>query len=64
MLAELVACRDGLNPANLARKIADLQTVLLRLAKDKNRSTLPRQHLHRTARRPQRHPNQSLLTPS
>ena len=33
--AELVAYRDSLNPAQIARAIADLQTVLLKLAKDK-----------------------------
>jgi hypothetical protein len=33
--AELVAYRDSLNPAALARRIADLQTRLLILAKDK-----------------------------
>ncbi len=33
--AELVAYRDSLNPAGIARKIADLQAVLLKLAKDK-----------------------------
>lgn len=33
--AELVAYRDALNPAELARQIADLQAVLLKLAKDK-----------------------------
>lgn len=33
--AALVAYRNSLNPAALGREIADLQTVLLRLAKDK-----------------------------
>ncbi|MGH3097041.1 MAG: DDE-type integrase/transposase/recombinase [Streptosporangiales bacterium] len=33
--AELVAYRDSLNPAEIARQIADLQAVLLKLAKDK-----------------------------
>lgn len=33
--ADLVAHRDSLNPAKIARQIADLQAVLLRLAKDK-----------------------------
>jgi hypothetical protein len=33
--AELVAYRDNLNPAAFARQIADLQAVLLKLAKDK-----------------------------
>jgi hypothetical protein len=33
--AELVAYRDSLNPAGLGREIADLQAVLLKLAKDK-----------------------------
>ena len=33
--AELVAYRDSLNPAAIGRKIADLQAVLLKLAKDK-----------------------------
>lgn len=33
--AELVAYRDSLNPAAIARQIADLQAALLRLAKDK-----------------------------
>lgn len=33
--AELVAYRDSLNPAQIAREIADLQTVLLKLAKEK-----------------------------
>jgi hypothetical protein len=33
--AELMAYRDSLNPAAIARQIADLQTGLLRLAKDK-----------------------------
>ncbi|MGH3801922.1 MAG: DDE-type integrase/transposase/recombinase [Pseudonocardiaceae bacterium] len=32
---ELVAYRDSLNPAAIGRQIADLQTVLLKLAKDK-----------------------------
>jgi len=32
---ELLAYRDSLNPAAIARQIADLQTALLRLAKDK-----------------------------
>jgi transposase InsO family protein len=33
--AELTAYRDSLNPAAIARQIADLQAVLLKLAKDK-----------------------------
>ncbi len=33
--AELTARRDSLNPAQLARQIADLQTRLIVLAKDK-----------------------------
>ena len=33
--AELIAHRDRLNPADLARKITDLQTQLIMLAKDK-----------------------------
>ena len=33
--AELLTYRDSLNPAAIARQIADLQTALLRLAKDK-----------------------------
>lgn len=33
--AELVAYRDSLNPAKIAREIADLQAVLLKLAKEK-----------------------------
>ena len=33
--AELVAYRESLNPAQIARDIADLQAVLLKLAKDK-----------------------------
>lgn len=33
--AELVAYRDALNPAGIGRQIADLQSVLLKLAKDK-----------------------------
>lgn len=33
--AELLAYRDSLNPAAIARQIADLQAVLLKLAKDK-----------------------------
>lgn len=32
---ELLAYRDSLNPAQIGREIADLQTVLLKLAKDK-----------------------------
>jgi hypothetical protein len=33
--AELVACRENLNPAAIARDIADLQAVLRKLANDK-----------------------------
>lgn len=33
--SELIAYRDSLNPAAIARQIADLQAALLRLAKDK-----------------------------
>ena len=33
--SELIAYRDSLNPAAIARQINDLQTALLRLAKDK-----------------------------
>ncbi|HQZ86674.1 MAG: hypothetical protein QG671_2195 [Actinomycetota bacterium] len=33
--AELIAYRDDLNPAALARRISDLQTVLMKLAKEK-----------------------------
>ena len=33
--AEILAHRDSLNPAAIARQIADLQATLLRLAKDK-----------------------------
>jgi len=33
--AELLAYRDSLNPAAIGRQIADLQSVLLKLAKDK-----------------------------
>jgi hypothetical protein len=33
--AELTAYRDQLNPADLARRIGDLQSVLIQLAKDK-----------------------------
>ena len=32
---ELLAYRDSLNPAKIAREIADLQVTLLKLAKDK-----------------------------
>ena len=32
---ELLAYRDSLNPAGIAREIANLQAVLLTLAKDK-----------------------------
>lgn len=34
-VAELLAYRDSLNPAQVGREIADLQAVLLKLAKDK-----------------------------
>lgn len=34
-VAELLAYRDSLNPAQVGREIADLQSVLLKLAKDK-----------------------------
>lgn len=34
-VAELLAYRDSLNPAQIGREIADLQAVLLKLAKDK-----------------------------
>ncbi|MHB8796024.1 MAG: integrase, partial [Candidatus Nanopelagicales bacterium] len=34
-VADLVAYRDSLNPAAIGRQIADLQAVLLKLAKDK-----------------------------
>lgn len=34
-VADLVAHRESLNPAQIARDIADLQSVLLKLAKDK-----------------------------
>lgn len=33
--ADLVTYRESLNPAAIAREIADLQAVLLKLAKDK-----------------------------
>lgn len=33
--AELVAYRSSLNPAAIARQIADLRTVLIKLATDK-----------------------------
>ena len=33
--ADLTAYRDSLNPAELGRRIADLQNVLLKLAKNK-----------------------------
>ena len=33
--ADLIAYRDQLNPAEIGRRIADLQTVLLKLAKNK-----------------------------
>ena len=33
--AELLAYRDSLNPAAIGRQIADLQVMLLKLAKDK-----------------------------
>jgi len=33
--AELVTYRDSLNPAAIGREIADIQTVLLKLSKDK-----------------------------
>jgi hypothetical protein len=33
--AELLAYRDSLNPAKIAREIGDLQRVLLKLAKEK-----------------------------
>ncbi len=35
--ADLVAYRDSLNPARIAREIADLQAVLLKLPKDKTK---------------------------
>ncbi len=35
-VAELTTYRDSLNPAQIGRDIADLQAVLLKLAKDKN----------------------------
>lgn len=34
--ADLTAFRDSLNPAQIARETADLQAVLLTLAKDKS----------------------------
>jgi len=39
--AELPTYRDSLNPAAIARQIADLQAVLLRLAKDKTEQLYP-----------------------
>jgi hypothetical protein len=43
--ADLIAYRDGLNPAKIGREIADLQTRLLALAKEKTEqlylSTIP-----------------------
>ncbi len=39
--AELVAYRDSLNPAQIGRNIADLQAVLLKLAKDKTEQLYP-----------------------
>jgi hypothetical protein len=59
---ELTAYRDKLNPASIGRQIADLQAVLLKLAKDKTEQLLPRQLPHRPARRRQGHPDQGLLT--
>ena len=43
--ADLIAYRDGLNPAKIGREIADLQNRLLTLAKEKTEqlylSTIP-----------------------
>jgi hypothetical protein len=60
--AELIACRDSLNPAKSTREIADPQARLLVLAKDKTEQAIPRQRSQRHARRPQRHPDQGQLT--
>ena len=60
---ELIAYRDSLNPAAIAREIADLQTVLLTLAKDKTEQLYLASHPDRPTRRPQRHPDQGRLTP-
>ena len=54
--------RDSLNPAKTAREIADLQTRLADTGQRQDRAALPRQHPHRIARRPHRHPSQGLLT--
>ena len=37
----MVAYRDSLNPAQIGRNIADLQAVLLKLAKDKTEQLYP-----------------------
>lgn len=59
--AELVAYRNGLNPANLARQIADLQTVLLNSPGTRqSSSTSPASPTQ--CPMSQRHPDQSLLT--
>ena len=44
--AELVAYRDSLNPAKIAREIADLQIVLLKRLKRPSSSTSPRSPAH------------------
>jgi hypothetical protein len=60
---ELLAYRDTLNPAEIARRSADLHNRLLILAKE-NRAALPDQHPHRPTRRPRRHPHQGFLKPT
>ncbi len=60
--AELLAHRERFNPAKLARDIAELQTRLRVLAKDKTEQLPPRQHPQRPTRRPQRHPRQGQLS--
>ncbi len=61
--AELVAYRDGLNPAAIDRQIADLQATLLKLAKDKTEQLYLASFPSALPRHPQKHPDQGLLTP-
>ena len=59
---ELIAYRDQLNPAAIAREIADIQSGLL-TGQGQDRAALPRHHPDRPTRRPQGHPDQGRLTP-
>ena len=62
--SELLAYRDSLNPAAIARQIADLQSRPAQTRQGQDRTALPRRHPHRPTRGQIRHPHPTTRPPA